>query len=625
MSSGNDGNVLYEEDGVLKVGTVLSSEQGALQVESPHGKRSKIKADKVLLDFKKPAAGELLLAAQQAAAQVDVALLWECAGSEEQSFEELGREFYGHAPGALEAAAMLLALWAAPMHFHKKGRGRFKAATAEQLKSAQQNAEKKKRDEQRLLDLAERLARFELPAEIKTRLPALLYKGDTGSIEAKALQEACQRTHLSPPRLLHKCGAIAGSHDYFLQRFLHENFPRGRDFASAPPLDPIPELPRADVAAFSIDDSSTTEIDDAFSVTALPEGGYRVGIHIAAPALGFLPGSPLDELARQRLSTVYLPGDKITMLPPHVVKSFSLDEDKLCPAVSLYLTVSGDGSYRVLTTDSRVELVPMKKNLRYPAIDEQFSEAALREGRLDFPFGRELAVLYELALRLQALRGKPEQEQTDFLFYIKDDRVTIVPRNRNSPVDRVVSELMIFANCSWGKLLGDRDLRALFRVQDSGKVRLSLYPAPHVGLGVSQYLWASSPLRRYCDLVNQWQLIAYLYDEPSPYGDSEAELLATLRDFESAHSIYDDFQRNMERYWCLRWLQQEEVHTATATVLRENLVRFTRLPLWQRVHSLPDLPAGTLVELALSKIDEWELTLHCEYRGQVVPPTGAAS
>lgn len=620
----NSGNVLYEEDGALKAGAVLSSETGTLQVESPHGKRSKIKADKVLLEFKQPSPAELLAAAQQAAAQVDVALLWECAGSEEQPFAELAREFYGHAPAAVEAAAMLMALWAAPTHFHKKGRGRFKAATPEQLKSAQLNAERKKRDELRLADLAERLTRLELPDEIKARLPALLYKGETGSIEARALHEACQRTHLSPPRLLHKCGAIATSHDFFLQRFLHENFPRGRDFATTPPLDPIADLPHADVAAFSIDDSSTTEIDDAFSVTPLPEGGYRVGIHIAAPALGFAPGSPHDELARQRLSTVYLPGDKITMLPAHVVERFSLDEGKLCPAVSLYLTVSGDGSYRVLTTDSRIELVPIKKNLRYPAIDEQFSEEALRLGNLDFPLGRELAVLYELALRLQALRGKPEQEQIDFLFYVKGEHVTIVPRNRNAPVDRVVSELMIYVNCTWGKLLGDRDLRALFRVQDSGKVRLSLYPAPHVGLGVPQYLWASSPLRRYCDLVNQWQLIAYLYDEPSPFGDSEATLLATLRDFEVAHSVYDEFQRNMERYWCLRWLQQEEVHTATATVLRENLVRFTQIPLWQRVPSLPELPPGTLVELSLSKIDEWELTLHCEFRSQVTPASGAA-
>ena len=66
-------------------------------------------------------------------AQVDVALLWECAGPEEQLFDDLAHEFYGHSPSPLEATAMLLALWGAPLHFHKKARGHFKAATADQL------------------------------------------------------------------------------------------------------------------------------------------------------------------------------------------------------------------------------------------------------------------------------------------------------------------------------------------------------------------------------------------------------------------------------------------------------------------------------------------------------------
>jgi len=220
-------NVVYEEDGVIKVGSVLSSEPPALQVESPHGKRSKIRADKVFLEFKQPALAELLPTAQKEVAEVDLDFLWECAGTEEQSFEDLAREFFGHAPSPIEATTMLLALWAAPMHFHKKGRGRFKPASPEQLKSAQLNAEKKKRDEARQADLTERLTRFELPPEITARLQGLLYKGESGSVEAKALAEACHRTHLSPPRLLHKCGALKSSHDFFLTKFLLENFPRG--------------------------------------------------------------------------------------------------------------------------------------------------------------------------------------------------------------------------------------------------------------------------------------------------------------------------------------------------------------------------------------------------------------
>src|SRR5690606_2093820 len=86
----------------------------------------------------------------------------------------------------------------------------------------------------------------------------------------------------------------------------------------------LEDLPLADVKAFSIDDAATTEIDDAFSVTPLSYGSFRIGIHIAAPALGITPGSPLDQAAARRLSTVYLPGHKITMLPEEVIQHYTL-------------------------------------------------------------------------------------------------------------------------------------------------------------------------------------------------------------------------------------------------------------------------------------------------------------
>ena len=100
------------------------------------------------------------------------------------------------------------------------------------------------------------------------------------------------------------CGALPSTHDYHLGRFLFEFFPEskgGTGFPYSPaPSEPV-DLPLAAVAAFSIDDAHTTEIDDAFSVQVLPGIGWRVGIHIAAPGLGILPGSPLDGIARERL------------------------------------------------------------------------------------------------------------------------------------------------------------------------------------------------------------------------------------------------------------------------------------------------------------------------------------
>jgi Exoribonuclease R len=129
---------------------------------------------------------------------------------------------------------------------------------------------------------------------------------------------------LSAARLLLKCGALASSYDFHYNRFLFEHFPEGTNFPAIEAATLPGDLPRADVAAFSIDDASTTEIDDAFSVTPRAGGGWRIGIHIAAPALGFARGSGVDAIARRRLSTVYMPGSKITMLPDEVVQTFTL-------------------------------------------------------------------------------------------------------------------------------------------------------------------------------------------------------------------------------------------------------------------------------------------------------------
>ena len=148
----------------------------------------------------------------------------------------------------------------------------------------------------------------------------MLYAPDRNTLEVKALEAACAATHLSAPHLLQRCGALPSSQDYHLQKFLFENFPKGTGF---PPiaLASWEELPLGAKNAFSIDDASTTEIDDAFSVEKLATGNWRIGVHIAAPALGMPRDSEGDKVAAARLSTVYMPGSKITMLPDEVVQA----------------------------------------------------------------------------------------------------------------------------------------------------------------------------------------------------------------------------------------------------------------------------------------------------------------
>lgn len=120
-------------------------------------------------------------------------------------------------------------------------------------------------------------------------------------------------------------------------------------------------------------------------------------------------------------------------------------------------------------------------------------------------------------------------------------------------------------------------------------------------------------MRRYIDLINQRQLVALLRNETPPYTKQDDDLLIALRDFELIYSAYSEFQRAMERYWCLRWLLQENIHTTSAQVVKENLVKLDRLPLIVRVPSLPQMSPGTFVEIEISEIDLLERTLSAEF------------
>lgn len=617
-------NVFYEEDGALKAATVLADNDTSLQVETPHGKRAKIKSSNVLLKFAAPAAAGFIEEAEQLAADIDTDFLWECCGEAEFGFQDLAADYYGHAPSAVESAAVALKCHGNPMYFYKKAKGRYKAAPEENLKAALAGQEKKRQQELKKAEYAAKLGRFELPAEFSPLVHGLLFRPDKNSIEYKALEQACQETGLSPQRLLQRCGALDSPKDYHFTRFLMEHFPRGHRFEGEFPHAEPGELPEGDTPAFSIDDAATTEIDDAFSVKRLDNGNLRIGIHIAAPGLGILPQSPLEAVARARLSTVYMPGDKITMLPDSFVERFTLAEGRRCPALSLYLEVTPD-SFDVVSAFSRAERVPIAANLRHDTLEPLFNEDTLKNGVPDFPFRDDLLLLWDFADKLEERRGRPDAGKVfhnDFNFIVAGERVTITQRKRGTPIDKLVSELMICVNSTWAKLLADNGVTALFRAQDVGKVRTTTAPAPHRGMGVELYMWSSSPLRRYVDLVNQRQLIAFLRGEEPPHGPRSAELFAAMRDFEVTYAAYNDFQRTMERYWSLKWLQQEGVAQAEGTVLKENLVRLAALPLVTRLHDLPDTPPGTRVKLDVAGVDLLDLELAGKFRetlGEAAP------
>lgn len=614
-------HVLFEEDGGFKTGTILSDADAALQIEMASGKRSKIKSALVLLRFEKPAAGQLLEQAEPLAAEIEPDFLWECVNDGEFSFLDFARDYYGHVPAAVEATAVLLALQSAPVYFHRKGKGRFKKAPPDILKAALASLEKKRQQALAIEHWVEELKAFRLPAEFAPLTDSLLYAPDRNRPETKAFEAACEASKLNAAQLLTRCGALKSAYDYHYKRFLREQFPKGVGFPSVD-LPAVPaDLPRADVRAFSIDDANTTEIDDALSVTKLPGIGSRIGIHIAAPSLGIRHGTPLDAIARARLSTVYMPGNKITMLPDAIVSRYTLDGGVDCPAVSLYLTVSEE--FEVVSHESRVEMVHIAANLRHHDIEPVFNETTIANGLPEFTFRDELLHLWHFANACEGRRGKPSATQgiNDYNFAIAGDlndpdacRVEISERRRGSPLDKLVAELMIVANSTWGGLLAEHNAACMYRSQTQGKARMTTSPLPHEGLGVPQYAWMTSPLRRYCDLVNQWQLVACLQKETPPFIPKSAEFFAAMRDFELTYAAYAEFQRQMERYWCMRWLQQEQVSGIEATVRREQSVKLDHLPLLLRVPSLPaDITPGTRVRLSIGDMDLLSLDLECRY------------
>jgi exoribonuclease II len=621
--------VLFEEAGKYLGGRVLSEAEASAQVELDTGKRVKVKGVNIVLRFEKPAPAELMAEARALAATMDLDLAWEFAAEGEFGFAELAADYFSDKPTLAQQAAALFALFEAPHYFRRAGKGRFKKAPAEIVQQALAAIEKKKVVQAQIVEWAGQLAEGVCPQPIREQLYKILFKPDRNAPEYKAVVDAARATQRPPLELLERAGAIDSPYQFHWRRFLFENFPKGTGFPALAAPAIVDELPlAAGVQAFSIDDSQTTEIDDALSVQGLGSGTVTVGIHIAAPGLALTPGSAIDQVARARMSTVYMPGHKITMLPDEVVNAYTLLEGGDRPAVSLYARFD-EATLELQSTETKLERVPIVANLRHDQLDSVVTQPWLEDASFTGENTPEaaanlrapLSFLFRLAKQLKAqrevVRGKPENfNRPDYNFRLVgndgepngSEQVQITTRQRGAPLDLIVSEAMILANSSWGGWLGELGVPGLYRSQ------ASLAPGIKVRMGTRG---STSPLRRYTDLVNQWQIIAAARHGKTaalaaPFKPKDADLFSILSGFDAAYATYNAYQGGMERFWTLKYLEQQGITELEVTVIKDiqngALVRADALPLVFPVAGQQE--RGARLRVKLGEIDEIALDVH---------------
>jgi len=346
-------------------------------------------------------------------------------------------------------------------------------------------------------------------------------------------------------------------------------------------------------------------------------------------------------VARARMSTVYMPGHKITMLPDEVVSAYTLLEGGDRPAVSLYARFD-EATLELQSTETKLERVPIVANLRHDQLDSIVTQPWLEDASFTNENTPEaaaklrapLSFLFRLAKQLKAqrevVRGKPENfNRPDYNFRLVgndgepdgSEQVQITTRQRGAPLDLIVSEAMILANSSWGGWLGELGVPGLYRSQASLapgiKVRMGTRALPHAGLGVKSYAWSTSPLRRYTDLVNQWQIIAAARHGKTaalaaPFKPKDADLFSILSGFDAAYATYNAYQGGMERFWTLKYLEQQGINELEVTVIKDiqngALVRADTLPLVFPVAGQQE--RGARLRVKLGEIDEIALDVH---------------
>lgn len=594
----------------------------------PEGYQKKIKAKEQIYTLTTTNIDDFQTQVNALIATIDIGLLSELIDSTEEKIyiNELSNIYFGEKTNQITTTALLFALIKDGVTFHNYLDGNFSKYSQierEKRQAILSRQEEEKKAYQNLVEILKNSYINSSPIEsLDIDMVKLLTKPDKHSVVYKALQNVSRELEVSPLELCHHIGLIKDLPEFFINSFVLENFPKGlKNQESSDNINGQTRMvlsskslvKNQDIKVFSIDGVTTTEIDDAFSVQIV-ENGYIIGIHIAAPAMD--PG--LGETIAHNISTIYYPGNKITMLPENIIDEYSLWQNKSVPVVSIYFTL--DNEFAILDSVSKLEIVDIADNLRIETLEEKFHIDSLDVDN-GYLYEKELKILYQFAGKLEEKRGKPSVNNLvlDYNFTFDKEKIIIEPRIRGNPIDKLVSELMILANCTWGRMLTNAFIPAIYRVkQPNYPVKMTLTPESHTGLNVDYYTWATSPLRRAADYINQYQIIRLLLGKKDYYSNLDPVLLEVIESFDSKYAKYIDFQNKMERYWSLKYLLQEQIHEITATFTYKSNVQLAGVPINLDLQNLLTAKTkGTEIRLKIYNINLANLNFDFKVIGEL--------
>lgn len=631
------------QDGI-KTALLLERNDRKLKVIDVNGRQSTVNQNQLLCTFPETATRNTLAEAvaqlesfiAELQGSVDTALLWEEVADHaaEVPLKQLAQTYFGDG-SPRHCSALFRALMQDPIHFKLKNlhiQPRTRAQVDDQLLKQRRLEEKEQfRDQARrwMQDVLGGRAGADEGGTFPDALEDYLLRNKQNEI-AKVLESMAGNA----PRekafdVLQECGRLPQDADpLVVVAGIRKSF-RPEDLEAAEQVPAYQGDPaREDLSSletFSIDDEDTQEVDDALSLTKTEEG-IELGIHIADVGCFFPPQSSLDHMALERVISIYMPTETITMFPERLsCDLFSLRCDELRPSLSLL--VRFDHSGKLLARRFVPSQIRVAHRLSYQQADALLQEGgegpveALRE------LQRLSGILHQQRLDNHAL----SIFQTELKIRVQDNDIQIKALDTRSPARRLVQEAMILYNSLAGEYALEQKLPVIFRTQQApedkgipyGKeisypeaeaiglfrslkpARLSLVPKPHAGLGVDHYIQLTSPIRRFSDIVMQRQVAAAACGQPPPY--LKDDLWRILVAAETTEKEISAIEKRAKRYWCLEYLLrqgEDVVHNATVVSQKPagNLVETQDPPIRGYLPGKTNLKPGQKVTVRINKV-----------------------